>query len=295
MKRVGNLDIQHIKLLYDQVPPDRLEEFQAFRRDFPTNDVALDGVDWSYLTGGEGEPPVLLLSGALAVPDISYGTIAGLAAYRRVIAPAYPPVKTMDALVDGIATLLRRDGIEKVDVVGGSYGGMVAQVLVRRHPDLVRALVLSHTRSPYLESAVRLRRFNRVLRWLPMGMLRQMMRRAFGSMIPERTDETACLVAIYNELLTFSLGRKDSLAILERAADYEARSFAPEDLAGWPGRVLLVFGDNDPATLAEARERMVALYPGCEVKLFEGTGNTTSVTRRDEYLATLVGFLADVE
>jgi len=40
---------------------------------------------------------------------------------------------------------------------------------------------------------------------------------------------------------------------------------------------------------------MVALYPGCEVKLFEGTGNTTSVTRRDEYLATLVGFLADVE
>ena len=292
MKRIGNLEIKHIALLYSQVPPERLEEFQAFRRDFPYTDVTLDERTWSYLSGGEGDPPALLLSGALAIPDISYTTITGLAARRRVIAPVYPPVKTMDALVDGIAAILQHEGIEQADVVGGSYGGMVAQVFVRRHPHLVRSLVLSHTGAPHPDSAVRLRRFSRVLRWLPMGMVRQMIRRAFGSMMPERTDDTACMLAIYNELIAFTLGRKDAVGITERAADFALQPFTPQDLAGWPGKVLLIFGEDDPATPAEVRERLASLYPGCQVQLFEGAGHTTSVTHREEYLAVLDGFLA---
>ncbi len=291
MKRVGNLDLKHIALLYSQVPEDRLEEFQAFRRDFPYTDVTLDERTWSYLSGGVGDPPVLLLSGALVIPDISYTTITGLAARRRVIAPVYQPVKTMDALVDGIAAVLEHEGVGRVDVVGGSYGGMVAQVFVRRHPHLVRSLVLSHTGAPHPDSAVRLRRFSRVLRWLPMGMVRQLIRRAFGSMMPERTDDTACMLAIYNELIAFTLGRKDAVGITERAADFALRPFTPQDLAEWPGKVLLVFGEDDPATPSEVRERLASLYPGCEVQLFKGAGHTTSVTHRDEYLAVLDGFL----
>ncbi len=292
MKRVGDLRDPRIAALYSQVPPDRLEAFQAFRRDFPAIEVTLEGVPWCYLTGGAGVAPVLALSGALVIPDISWTTIAGLARSRCVIAPAYPPVATMDALVDGIAALLHHKGVEQVDVVGGSYGGLVAQVLVRRHPHLVRTLVLSHTQPPYPETAVRVQRFVRLMRWLPMGVVRPMIQRAFESMMPERTDETACMLAIYNELVAFALTKRDVIGILERTIDYSKQVFTPQDLATWWSKVLLVFGDSDPSTPPEVRDRLAALYPGCWLRLFEGSGHATAVTRREEYLTLIDEFLS---
>ncbi len=292
MKRIGDLTIPHIASLYAQVPADRLEQFQAFRRAFPYKDLTLDGVTWSYLTGGQGDSPLLLLSGALAIPDISWVTIVNFAARRRVIVPAYPSLTTMDALVDGIAAILRREGVEQAHVMGGSYGGFVAQVFVRRHPQLTRSLVLAHTQPPYAEMAARMRRFARLLRWMPMGLVRQMMRRVFRSMMPERSEETACLLAIFDELIGYTLGKKDVIGILERMADFSVRSFTPQDMSGWPGKVLLVFGDNDPSTPPDVRQRLESLYPGCQVHLFEGTGHAASVTRQDEYLAVIDGFLS---
>jgi len=291
MKRIGDLNIPRIASLYAQVPADRLEAFQAFRRAFPYKDLTLDGMTWSYMTGGQGDPPLLLLSGALAIPDISWTSIVNFATRHRVIVPAYPAVMTMDALVDGIAAILGREGVEQAHVMGGSYGGFVAQVFVRRHPQLARSLVLSHTLPPYPEMAARMRRFSRSLRWMPMGLVRWVMRRMFRSMMPERTEETACLLAIFDELIGYALGKKDVIGIIERTADFSVRSFAPQDLSAWPGKVLLVFGENDPATPSDVRQRLESLYPGCQVHLFAGAGHTTSVTHQDEYLGVIDGFL----
>ncbi|MGD9144443.1 MAG: alpha/beta hydrolase [Anaerolineae bacterium] len=292
MKRIGDLTSPQIASLYAQVPADRLEEFQAFRQTFPYKELTHNGVTWPYLTGGQGGPPLLLLSGALAIPDISWTTIANLAARRRVIVPAYPPVMTMDSLVDGIAAVLQHEGVAQAHVMGGSYGGFVAQVFVRRQPKLTRSLILSHTLPPEPEMAARTRRFARLLRWMPMGLVRRMMRRAFQSMMPEWSEETALLLAIYDELIGYALEKKDVIGIFERTVDYSVRSFAPEDLSGWPGKVLLVFGDKDPATPPEVRQRLESLYPGCQVHLFLGAGHSTSVTHQDEYLAVVDGFLS---
>ena len=292
MRRVGDLTIPQIASLYARVPADRLEEFQAFRRAFPYEDTTYDEVTWPYLTGGQGEPPLLLLSGALAIPDISWTSIANLAARRRVIVPAYPPVTTMDSLADGIAAVLRHQGVAQAHVLGGSYGGFVAQVLVRRHPQLARSLVLSHTLAPYPETAARLRPFARLVRWMPKGLVRPLMRRVFRSMMPEWSEETACLLAIFDELVGFALTKKDVIGILERTVDYSVRSFTPEDLAEWPGKVLLVFGEEDPATPPEVRQRLASLYPGCHVHRFEGAGHTTSGTHQDEYAAVIEDFLS---
>jgi pimeloyl-ACP methyl ester carboxylesterase len=292
MERIGDLTKPHIAALYARVPADRLEAFQAFRREFPYHDTLHDGVTWPYLTGGEGAQPLLLLSGALAIPDISWTSIANFASRRRVIVPAYPAVMTMDALADGIAAVLRRAGVDQADVMGGSYGGFVAQVFVRRHPQMTRSLVLSHTLPPFPESAVRMRRFARLLRWMPVGLVRRLMRRVFRSMMPAWSEETACLLAIFDELIGYALDKQDVIAILARTADYSVRSFAPEDLSGWPGRVLLVFGEDDPATPPDVRQRLESLYPGCQMHLFEGAGHATSVTHQEEYMGVVDGFLS---
>jgi pimeloyl-ACP methyl ester carboxylesterase len=292
MNRVGDLTLPHIAALYAGVPADQLERFQAFRRDFPYIDVTLNGGTWSYLSGGGAGFPLLILSGALAIPDISWTSIANFAAHWRVIVPAYPPMTGMDALVDGIAAILQREGLDQVHVMGGSYGGFVAQVFVRRHPSMSRSLVLSHTLPPYPEMAPRLRRSARWLGWLPQGMVRKLLRRTFQSMMPEPSPDNACLLAIFNELVDYTLTKKDVIGILARVADFSLRPFTPQDLSAWSGRVLLVFGENDPATPPDVRQKLEALYPGSQVHLFAGSGHTTSVTHQAEYQAVIEGFLS---
>jgi pimeloyl-ACP methyl ester carboxylesterase len=198
----------------------------------------------------------------------------------------------MDALVDGIAAILQREEIEQVHVMGGSYGGFVAQVFVRRHPRLARSLVLSHTQPPYPEMAPRMHRSARWLGWMPMGMVRQVMRRTFQTMMPKPSPDNACLLAIFDELIGYALTKKDVIGILERMADFSIRAFTPQDLSAWPGKVLLVFDENDPATPPDVRQKLESLYPGCQVHLFEGSGHTTSVTHQAEYLAVIEGFLS---
>ena len=52
---------------------------------------------------------------------------------------------TSELFADVAAALLRSRGIEQAHVVGASMGGIVAQQLALRHPELVRSLVMHCT------------------------------------------------------------------------------------------------------------------------------------------------------
>jgi len=63
-----------------------------------------------------------------------------------------PPVGTLpiaalqpDYLADDVAALVRHIGAERADVLGFSYGGMVAMRVVDQHPDVVRSVILAST------------------------------------------------------------------------------------------------------------------------------------------------------
>src|SRR2546423_12027055 len=51
----------------------------------------------------------------------------------------------MRGIAGTVARLLDRLGLERVDVLGVSWGGALAQELARPHPDRVRRLVLAAT------------------------------------------------------------------------------------------------------------------------------------------------------
>jgi pimeloyl-ACP methyl ester carboxylesterase len=295
MKHLGETTDRKVAALYADVPPDVMDAYRAFCRTCPYEQVTADGVDWAYLTNRGGGDALLMLSGALVIPDISWRTIAHFARKYRVIAPVYPAVNTMDELADGIAGILRREGVERAHVMGGSYGGFVAQVFVRRHPALTRSLVLSHTLPP--DPALR-KSMKKTMRWLPLlpeRVLRWVMGRKLGPLMPAKTPETALAHAMYAELLSSRrLTKADILGMLARAADFSGSAFAPQDLAGWQGRVLLVMADDDPGTPEPVRRAMSALYPGARVHLFHGTGHAASILKEEEYQAVIGSFFEEV-
>jgi pimeloyl-ACP methyl ester carboxylesterase len=293
MKHLADFSNPKIKKLYADVPAEELGKFRAFCKTYPYRSITHDGKEWPYLASAGGGVPLLILSGALTHPDISWQSIAHFGETHRIVVPAYPAVGTMDELCDGIAAVLRHEGVDRADVMGGSYGGFVGQVFVRRHPGLTRSLVLSHTVAPDPTGIDSTRRMLKALSLFPTFALRWTLGRMLGKLMPADSSSPAMLLmlAMFHEVMGHHLAKADFLGIMDRTLDFYDRVWTAEDLAGWPGNILLVLADDDPASPERVRNALQTLYPRAERKLFHGTGHTTAVSDRDGYQSVMDEFL----
>ncbi|MGH8080388.1 MAG: alpha/beta fold hydrolase [Lysobacter sp.] len=122
--------------------------FHAARRYLPTSFGEI-----AYVERGSG--PVALLLHGFPLNGFQWrGVMAELAPHRRCLAPdwlglGYTRVAegqsvTPDAQVEMLIALLDGLGIDRVDVIANDSGGQAAQLLVARHPQRVRSLLLSN-------------------------------------------------------------------------------------------------------------------------------------------------------
>lgn len=104
--------------------------------------------------GPPGAPTIVLLHGATLNAELNWsGVLEALGRRYRVLAPDLrghgggPPTGrfSLEDCADDVAALAAVLGVRRVVPVGFSMGGMVAQLLWRRHRDLVAGLVLCST------------------------------------------------------------------------------------------------------------------------------------------------------
>ncbi|UXY13607.1 alpha/beta hydrolase [Chitiniphilus purpureus] len=115
-----------------------------------TGHVLVNGVNYHYQIHGRGAP-LLLLHGGLGSTEMFGPALAALARSRQVIgvdlqghgrtALGERDLSLVD-MGDDLAILLKRLGLQQVDVMGYSMGAGVAFRLAVQHPERVRRLVL---------------------------------------------------------------------------------------------------------------------------------------------------------
>jgi poly(3-hydroxyalkanoate) depolymerase len=115
--------------------------------------VRVGDLDVRVAHRGEGQPPLLLITGIGAHLDM-WGPLERLLNGREIIAFDAPgtgessrpgrPLR-MDGLAKVVCGLLDVLGHDKVDVLGVSFGGALAQQLAHEFPDRVRRLILCAT------------------------------------------------------------------------------------------------------------------------------------------------------
>ena len=282
--------------MYANVPADQVNRFFAFRESHPHKQTTIDGVQWSYLDIGQGKITLLLLTGALGTTESSWQTIDYLSGMEkgtryRVIAPAYPAIPTATGLVDGIAAILDREGIARIHLIGGSAGGAVAQVFIRRHADKTASMILSHTLYPDPERGAKIAGALRWMALVPAFILRAIVLSRLSGLTTDR-PELALTNAYLQEAMRYQLTKKDLLCLYRRTVDFDTRcTFTPHDLDNWPGSVLLMMSDDDPSTPQAARTQLQALYPQAQTHLFHGTGHLAAVLKKDEYYGLIDRFV----
>ncbi len=124
-------------------------------RDAPTKHITASGVSYAYRELGPvgGVPVVFLVHLAANLDNWDPRIIDPIARGHHVIAfdnrglgaSSGKVPETIEQMADDAVTFIKALGFDKIDILAFSLGGMVAQALVVRHPNLVRKLILTGT------------------------------------------------------------------------------------------------------------------------------------------------------
>jgi 2-succinyl-6-hydroxy-2,4-cyclohexadiene-1-carboxylate synthase len=279
----------------------------------------VDGMTWTVRVAGHGRP-VLLLHG-FSGSGLSWAGLAGLGDRFRAIVPDLPghggtgweaeaagggrdvpaaatpgdgrPRASVERTADDLATIARRLGVDRTDVVGYSLGARIALRLAIAHPALVRRLVLEAPSAGIADAAARAARSAAdaeraglavregieafVERWEAEPVL------AGEAALPAAARSRQQAIRRANT----ALGLAASLVY----AGQGAMEPLHDRLATIAAPTLVVLGATDPV---RARgEEVAARIPGARLAVVPGAGHAPHLERPDRFHALVLDFLTE--
>jgi pimeloyl-ACP methyl ester carboxylesterase len=286
---------------YKKVPHDQIERLKRFRSTHPHKHLIVDDTNWEYISCGQGKEALLLLTGGTGIGEAMEFVFTPLETKYQMVSPTYPSVTTMGELADGIIRILETEGIDRFNILGQSFGGILAQVIAHKYPDKVNKLILSHTTttSPPVDQAIKaenlkkIEKKEKILSFLPFWIFCLIAKWKISKLIPTNMEEREFWDAYFHEML--SNMKKEALASLSRCMiDFGYNyTFSRDDLANWPGKILILESDDDLFFNPSERKVLKELYPQAQVHTFHGTGHLTLIANREEFLSIIGNFLQE--
>ncbi|MCU0495386.1 MAG: alpha/beta hydrolase, partial [Chloroflexaceae bacterium] len=213
---------------------------------YPVQRRTLHGHCWQYLDIVQGDETLLLLPGGFGEAATSFQYMLAFAPRFRVLSLSYPPtIATVQGLLAGIVSLLDELHITQVHVLGGSASGLIAQCLVRQHPQRVASLILSHTGLPRSARASQSEACAALVGALPLPPLKLLLRLSCYAFLPRR-NETHAFWRRHFAAMIKAATRESLVNRFRIAADVDRHyRFVAGDLHGWPGRVCIIQALHD--------------------------------------------------
>jgi proline-specific peptidase len=274
---------------------------------------------WYRSVGGGGGLPLVLLHGGPGSTHLGLNMLEPLADERRVVfydqlgcgnssQPSDPSLWTVELFVAELANLREKLGLERIHLLGHSWGGQLALEYALTQPPGLESLVLSSTLSSarlWEAEALRLRAE------LPAEVLAVLERHEAAGTVHDPEYEEAT-----KEYYRRHLCRLDpwppiveEMYRVSRKEVYETM-WGPNEmrptgvLADWDvtsrlGAIttpaLVLCGRYDEATPRQAETIANALAGESESVVFENSAHLTPIEETERYLATVRSFLARVE
>ena len=250
----------------------------------PTRTIDVAGVPFAYRElGPKTGVPVILLHHLMAVlDDWDPRVIDGIAAHRRVItfdnrgvgASGGLAPHTIEEMGRDAIAFVRAMGLKKVDLLGFSLGGAVAQMVALQAPDLIRRIILAGT-GPRGAKGVDKITGIAVLAYIKAALTLSDARNfLFFPRNPEGKRAAKDYFARLKERIT---DRDKPIALQARRAQLSAiraagRS-APDDLSVIVQPVLVANGDHDLMVHSSHSADMARRLPNSELVIYPNSGH----------------------
>jgi 3-oxoadipate enol-lactonase len=265
--------------------------------------ATVNSIEIHYRETGEGLPIVFVhgytgnsRNWALTVPALreNFRTISvDLRGHGLSAKPAREEDYSLELMASDVYELIKHLGIEESVLVGHSMGGMVSQLLVIDHPEVVRALVLVDTAAE-----------------VPKGLLYDERRKQRVHLIEVAREQG--MEAVFDEQLKLTpvhpalkanpryidLWREQFLmtsreAYIAGANGMASRRSVVADLAKVAVPTLVISGEKDEPFLEPSRQIHAAI-PGSELVIIDGAGHGPQMETPAEFNRALTAFLTMV-
>ena len=271
-------------------------------KDAPTRTIEAGGVRFAYRELGvdTGVPVVFLHHFTAVLDDWDPRVIDGIAAHRRVIAFDNRGVgassgrvpNTVDEMGRDAISFIRALGLEKLDLLGFSLGGGVAQMVALQAPDLVRRMILAGTgpkggggideinkvaAAAYVKAALTLSDPRNFLFFPRTGEGKRAAKDYFAR-LKERTE-----------------GRDKRISLQARFAQLKAIRAAgmsePDDLSVITQPVFVANGDNDLMVSSDHSADMARRLPNAQLTIYPDSGHGGVFQYHHDFVPAALTFL----
>jgi pimeloyl-ACP methyl ester carboxylesterase len=269
----------------------------------PTKTLNVGGTPFAYreVGVGTGTPLLFLQHVTGSLDDWDPAVVNGLAAGRRVILLANRGVggsggvtpDSIEAMADDAVGFVEALGLDTVDLLGYSLGGMVAQAFAQQRPELVRRIILAGTSPAGGEGAAAVgavlgaatekagaegKHPKHFLFFTPSASS-QAVANAFLGRLDERTEDRDA--AVSNETIG---------AQLAAMAKWEQGS-SPAGLATLDKPVLVVNGDDDTMLKTINSFKLAQLLPNAQLAVYPDSNHGAIFQYHELFVQQVQDFL----
>jgi NAD(P)-dependent dehydrogenase (short-subunit alcohol dehydrogenase family)/pimeloyl-ACP methyl ester carboxylesterase len=273
-------------------------------KDTPTRTIDVNGTRFAYRELGveSGVPVVFLHHFTAVLDDWDPRVIDGIAAHHRVVAfdnrgigaTSGKVPDTVEQMGTDSVAFIRAMGLEKVDLVGFSLGGGVAQMVALQAPDLVRRMILAGTGprggggidqmskivGVAYAKAFLTRKDPREYLFFPRTAAGKRASSEYLQRLGERTRDRDKKISLQARLAQLK-------------AIVNAGKSAPDDLSVITAPVLVANGDHDLMVDSALSADMAHRLPDATLEIYPESGHGGIFQYHDDFVATALKFLSD--
>ncbi|MEV8148578.1 alpha/beta hydrolase [Arthrobacter sp. NPDC080073] len=275
---------------------------QVLYRDATTLTIPADGVQVAYRDLGprRGVPLIFFTHVSGNLDNWDPRIVDGIAANRRVITFDYRGVgassgkvrPTIELMAGDAADFISALGLDQVDVLGFSLGGMVAQALVQSKPQLIRRLILAGTSpagSPALGKLTRRSDINLARAVVTLRDPKELL------FFPRTSEGKAAAKDFLRRLKERTTGRDKTISFPGYRTQLKAiqrwGQDADQELGTIQLPVLVVNGDNDQGVPTSDTIDLARRLPNSQLVLYPGSGHGAIFQYHREFVETVLAFL----
>lgn len=273
-------------------------------KDVPTRTVDVGGVPFAYRElGPSSGAPVIFLHHLMAVlDDWDPRVIDGIAERRKVIAFDNRGVgasggsvpHTVEEMAQDAIAFIRALGHQKVDLLGFSLGGGVAQMVALQAPDLVRRMILAGT-GP--RGGGRIDEINRIaaIAYLKAALTLSDPRNFL--FFPRTPDGKRAAKDYFSRLKERTKNRDKSISLQARRAQLKAITTAglsaPDDLSVITQPVFVANGDHDLMVASSLSADMARRLPNARLTIYPDSGHGGVFQHHHAFVPAVLNFLSN--
>jgi len=259
-----------------------LKEFQSKT----ITKINVDGVDWKYYSGGNGNKTILFLHGMGGSYDLWWQQISAFEKGYKVITYTLPEeINSLEKTSKGILKILDKEKVNQFYAVGTSMGGYIAQYLVQTIPNRIEKVVFGNTFPPNDLILKENKSKSKIIPLLPEVLFSKLGEKKLNNEIIPAAKNSKLLKAFLT-----SLPSNKKLFMNRYGVVIDKFTATPQKYEIKRVPKLIIESDNDPLVQPELRKKIKELYADAEVFAFHNEGHFPYINAAVKYNKVLQNF-----